>query len=170
MKQLIRLFILFSALFISSNHLLAQEHSGSYDVKAYFTGSATSNGSPQQGFTANYEGMVVAVDVEGSSSIFNNSSHHCVGSISMVAGKGTEKATCKIALADSEDGEFIFYHIDSVFPAPDGIKKGKFVGGTGKYKNFSGDGITIVKNLPKLASSDPSMRQSVIILRGSYSY
>ena len=139
-------------------------------MKAYFTGSASSNGSPQQGFTANYDGMVVAVDVEGSSSIFNNSSHHCVGSISMVAGKGTEKATCKIALADSEDGEFIFFHIDSVFPAPDGIKKGKFVGGTGKYKNFSGDGITIVKPLPQLASSDPSMRQSVLILRGSYSY
>ena len=170
MKQLIKLLILVSALLLPTNYLLAEGHSGSYDLKAYFTGSASSNGSPQQGFTANYEGMVIAVDVEGSSSIFNKSSHHCVGSISMVAGKGTEKATCKIALADSEDGEFIFFHIDSVFPAPDGIKKGKFVGGTGKYKNFSGDGITIVKPLPKLASSDPSMRQSVLILRGSYSY
>ena len=155
MKQLIRLFILVSTLLLPTNYLLAEGHSGSYDLKAYFTGSASSNGSPQQGFTANYDGMVVAVDVEGSSSIFNNSSHHCVGSISMVAGKGTEKATCKIALADSEDGEFIFFHIDSVFPAPDGIKKGKAsavlaasIFHYGKYSIKEAKKYLISKNIP----------------------
>ena len=74
MRQLIRLFILLSSLLLPTNYLLAEGNSGSYDLKAYFTGSASSNGSPQQGFTANYEGMVIAVDVEGSSSIFNKSS------------------------------------------------------------------------------------------------
>ena len=110
-----------------------------------------------------YDGNAGLSDKEGS--MFDKSTMHCIGGLTMVAGKfDDETGMCTFYLMD---GEKIFINYKGKGTGGQG-GSGDFVimGGTGKYENISGTGFSSRQNLKGKAGMAHSLNQ----MSGSYTY
>jgi hypothetical protein len=163
-KILIIFSLILSGLF--SNSIFAETKTGTFDLVGSFTGP-TEFMSSGNSFIANYSGTLIFQDKQGTNSIFDKSSWYCVGSVMSSGEDGVEMALCKIALADSAEDEFIYFSgVNKNWPNPGA--PGKFVGGTGKYENISGEVSMSYTGLPRLVK--PEVAQSINLVNGSYAY
>ena len=110
-----------------------------------------------------YDGNAGLSDKEGS--MFDKSTMHCIGGLTMVAGKfDDETGMCTFYLMD---GEKIFINYKGKGTGGQG-GSGDFVimGGTGKYENITGTGFSSRQNLKGKAGMAHSLNQ----MSGSYTY
>ena len=110
-----------------------------------------------------YDGNAGLSDKEGS--MFDKSTMHCIGGLTMVAGKfDDETGMCTFYLMD---GEKIFINYKGKGTGGQG-GSGDFVimGGTGKYENISGSGNSSRQNIRGKSGMAHSMNQ----MSGEYTY
>ena len=110
-----------------------------------------------------YDGNAGLSDKEGS--IFDKSTMHCIGGLTLVAGKfDDETGMCTFYLMD---GEKVFINYKGKGTGGQG-GTGTFVivGGTGKYENISGSGNSSRQNIRGKAGMAHSMNQ----MSGEYTY
>ena len=110
-----------------------------------------------------YDGNAGLSDKE--KSIFDKSTMHCIGGLTLVAGKfDDETGMCTFYLMD---GEKVFMNYKGKGTGGQG-GSGDFIimGGTGKYENISGTGFSSRQNLKGKAGMAHSLNQ----MSGSYTY
>ena len=110
-----------------------------------------------------YDGNAGLSDIEGS--IFDKSTMHCIGGLTLVAGKfDDETGMCTFYLMD---GEKVFINYKGKGTGGQG-GSGDFVivGGTGKYEKISGTGFSSRQNLKGKAGMAHSLNQ----MSGNYTY
>mgnify|MGYP001241504064 CR=1 FL=1 len=111
-----------------------------------------------------YDGNAGLADKEPGS-IFDKSTMHCIGGLTLVAGKfDDETGMCTFYLMD---GEKVFINYKGKGTGGQG-GSGDFVivGGTGKYENISGTGFSSRQNLKGKAGMAHSLNQ----MSGNYTY
>ena len=111
-----------------------------------------------------YDGNAGLADKEPGS-IFDKSTMHCIGGLTLVAGKfDDETGMCTFYLMD---GEKVFINYKGKGTGGQG-GSGEFVivGGTGKYEKISGTGFSSRQNLKGKAGMAHSLNQ----MSGSFSY
>ena len=111
-----------------------------------------------------YDGNAGLMDKEPGS-IFDKSTMHCIGGLTLVAGKfDDETGMCTFYLMD---GEKVFINYKGKGTGGQG-GTGTFiiVGGTGKYENISGSGNSSRQNIRGKAGMAHSMNQ----MSGEYTY
>ena len=110
-----------------------------------------------------YDGNAGLSDKEGS--IFDKSTMHCIGGLTLVAGKfDDETGMCTFYLMD---GEKVYMNYKGKGTGGQG-GTGTFViiGGTGKYENISGSGNSSRQNIRGKSGMAHSMNQ----MSGEYTY
>ena len=110
-----------------------------------------------------YDGNAGLSDKE--KSIFDKSTMHCIGGLTLVAGKfDDETGMCTFYLMD---GEKVFMNYKGKGTGGQG-GSGDFIimGGTGKYEKISGTGFSSRQNLKGKAGMAHSLNQ----MSGSYTY
>ena len=110
-----------------------------------------------------YDGNAGLSDKEGS--IFDKSTMHCIGGLTLVAGKfDDETGMCTFYLMD---GEKVFINYKGKGTGGQG-GSGDFVivGGTGKYEKISGTGFSSRQNIKGKAGMAHSLNQ----MSGNYTY
>ena len=111
-----------------------------------------------------YDGNAGLADKEPGS-IFDKSTMHCIGGLTLVAGKfDDETGMCTFYLMD---GEKVFINYKGKGTGGQG-GSGDFVivGGTGKYENISGTGFSSRQNIKGKAGMAHSLNQ----MSGNYTY
>ncbi len=111
-----------------------------------------------------YDGNAGLMD-KVSGSIFDKSTMHCIGGLTLVAGKfDDETGMCTFYLMD---GEKVYMNYKGKGTGGQG-GSGTFViiGGTGKYENISGSGFSSRQNIRGKAGMAHSMNQ----MSGEYTY
>ena len=111
-----------------------------------------------------YDGNAGLMD-KVSGSIFDKSTMHCIGGLTLVAGKfDDETGMCTFYLID---GEKVYMNYKGKGTGGQG-GTGTFIiiGGTGKYENISGSGFSSRQNIRGKAGMAHSMNQ----MSGEYTY
>ena len=111
-----------------------------------------------------YDGNAGLMD-KVSGSIFDKSTMHCIGGLTLVAGKfDDETGMCTFYLMD---GEKVYINYKGKGTGGQG-GTGTFViiGGTGKYENISGNGFSSRQNIRGKSGMAHSMNQ----MSGEYTY
>jgi len=112
-----------------------------------------------------YDGIAGLTD-KTPDSIFNKSTMHCIGGLTLQAGKFTdETGMCRFDLID---GESIYMKYQGEGTGGSG-GTGTFaiIKGTGKYENITGTGVTSRQNL---MSKAPGFSSTMNQLSGEYKY
>ena len=154
--------ILFLIIFLMiSNYSLAE--SGKFNAAGAGSWSLNAMDAGNGNMSITYDGNAGLSDKEGS--IFDKSTMHCIGGLTLVAGKfDDETGMCTFYLMD---GEKVFINYKGKGTGGQG-GSGDFVivGGTGKYETISGTGFSSRQNLKGKEGFAHSMNQ----MSGEYTY
>ncbi len=171
--------ILFLIIFLTiSNYSLAE--SGKFNAAGAGSWSLNAMDAGNGNMSITYDGNAGLMDKEPGS-IFDKSTMHCIGGLTLVAGKfDDETGMCTFYLMD---GEKVYINYKGKGTGGQGgtgtfVIKGKgtggqggtgtfvIVGGTGKYENISGSGNSSRQNIRGKAGMAHSMNQ----MSGEYTY
>ena len=155
--------ILFLTIFLTiSNYSLAE--SGKFNAAGAGSWSINAMDAGNGNMSITYDGNAGLMDKEPGS-IFDKSTMHCIGGLTLVAGKfDDETGMCTFYLMD---GEKVYMNYKGKGTGGQG-GTGTFVivGGTGKYENISGSGNSSRQNIRGKAGMAHSMNQ----MSGEYTY
>ena len=154
--------ILFLIIFLTiSNYSLAE--TGKFNAAGAGSWSLNAMDAGNGNMSITYDGNAGLSDKE--KSIFDKSTMHCIGGLTLVAGKfDDETGMCTFYLMD---GEKVFINYKGKGTGGQG-GSGSFiiVGGTGKYEKISGTGFSSRQNLKGKSGFAHSMNQ----MSGEYTY
>ena len=137
MKQKILIMVLL--ILFSSSVYAGDDRSGKISLEGIFAGTLTMLDAGKGNLAITYDGVMGIKALDGTT-FGDRATWHCVGGLTALGGKfDNEHGICKWQFPDGDTAFSTYEGVGALGKQVNG--KWRFIGGTGKYENISGEGV-----------------------------